>query len=311
MRSAAVLVLLTTSLVVPAAVQAGAAAPPNDWGWNLPRISQRDFDPSQPYVYEATGYGVDVYVLSTGIRTTHNEFRGRAKWGATFGPYQSKDGNGAGTLAAAVVGGTTYGVAKQVSLIAVKVMSGPGNARTADVLDGIDFVVRKAAITRRPSAMLLDVSMRKNAEIDQAIYSAFANYDIHVIVPAGNDGGNACIRTPSGVSGAITVAGLARGPAGAEKPASGSNTGPCIDFLAPGEAIMSASSTNDTSTKIGSGTSLAAAHAAGAVALRISAKGNLKPRAMADALKDASTKNRMATTGLPGTPNSILYTLSH
>jgi len=262
--------------------------------WGLRRISQAGRASGSAsaltftYQYSATGAGVDVYVIDTGIRTTHSQFGGRARWGATFGGYANQDGNGHGTHCAGTIGGSQFGVAKEASLIAVKVLSDSGSGTTADVVSGMNWVVTAARASGRPSVVSMSLGGGASTTVDNAV-AALTNAGVHTVVAAGNSAANASGYSPARAPSAITVGAIDINDA----LASFSNYGSLVDILAPGVSVISSYSTSDTATASLSGTSMATPHVAGLVAYLISKEGNVTPAAMV-------TKVR-TTYGVPST----------
>nr|QIK03896.1 subtilisin-like serine protease precursor [Lignosus rhinocerotis] len=275
--------------------------------WGLQRISQ---DPPLPagsnpnllaynYTYEVTaGEYVDIYIIDTGIRITHTEFNGRAKWGKTFGGYPDADGNGHGTHCAGTAAGRTYGVAKNANLIAVKVLSDGGSGSLSDVISGVDYVVVEAGQTGAPSIASMSLSSPPSIAVDNAVQAATIA-GVHVVVAAGNQGIPASGRSPARAPAAVTVAASDIRDVFAPF----SNYGPSVDIIAPGVSVISAWFTSDTAINIISGTSMATPHVAGLVACLISDGGNLLPEAMSDRLQQLATKN--AISGVP--PGTVNY----
>jgi len=98
--------------------------------WGLDRIDQRALPLSGSYTYNQTGAGVTAYIIDTGILPTHQEFGGRASVGTDLvgDGRNGIDCNGHGTHVAGTIGGATYGVAKGVDLVAVRVFSCTGGS---------------------------------------------------------------------------------------------------------------------------------------------------------------------------------------
>ncbi|WP_203783307.1 S8 family peptidase, partial [Asanoa ferruginea] len=241
----------------------------NPPSWGLDRIDQRNLPLNQSYTYPNTASNVHAYIIDTGIRTTHQQFGGRAVSGfdAVDGG-AADDCNGHGTHVSGTVGGSAYGVAKGVQLVAVRVLNCQGSGTNAQVVGGIDWVTANAI---KPAVANMSLGGGANTAIDNAVNSAI-NSGVTFAIAAGNGNTlgvrqNACNYSPARVPNAITVGATQNNDAAA----SFSNFGTCVDILAPGVNITSSWSTNDTATNTISGTSMATPHVAGAAALVLSA----------------------------------------
>ncbi|KAK0229692.1 serine protease [Armillaria nabsnona] len=256
--------------------------------WGLARISQRAALGSSDtsaltyrYNYDPSGgAGVDVYVVDTGIYTAHSTFGDRASWGATFGGYANADGNGHGTHVAGTVGGTQYGVAKSVHLIAVKVLDDSGSGYISDILAGLEWVIDAVEASGKPSIVSLSLGGSASTTFDNGII-AVINAGIHVVVAAGNDNTNASGTSPARVAAAITVGATTI----ADARASFSNYGSVVDIFAPGQYITSSWIGGTTRTNNISGTSMATPHVSGLVAYLIGLNGNQSPAAISTLIK--------------------------
>ncbi|MCP2271320.1 S8 family peptidase [Actinokineospora diospyrosa] len=279
----------------------GTQVTPPSWG--LDRIDQRDRPSDNTYNYPAnTASNVTAYIIDGGIRTTHQDFGGRATWGTnTTGDGNNTDCNGHGTHVAGTVGGSTYGVAKAVKLVAVKVLNCDGNGTSASFIAGLDWVTANHVSGPAVANVSLGASGTNQAWEDAVRNSI--NDGIVYAISAGNDTEDACNHTPARTPQAITVGATDIN----DRIADFSNYGTCVDILAPGEAILSAYNDSDTGSEYLDGTSMAAPHVTGAAALLVAAEPTLTPARAAEALLLDSTPNKV-TAGRVGTPNRLLAT---
>ena len=267
--------------------------------WGLDRINQRDLPLNNTYSYTNTGAGVRAYIIDTGIRTTHNEFGGRASWGANFADANNTDCHGHGTHVAGTVGGATYGVAKGVSLVAVKVLNCAGSGSTTGVVSGINWV-RQNGI--KPAVANMSLGGGASTSIDNAVTNA-VNSGITFAVAAGNSNFNACFYSPARASAAITVGATTS----TDARASYSNYGSCLDIFAPGSSITSAWNTSNTATNTISGTSMATPHVAGVAALYLQSNPGASTSTVRNALVNNATTGKVTNAG-SGSPNRLLFT---
>jgi len=268
--------------------------------WGLDRIDQRSLPLDRGYGYLQSGAGVTAFVIDTGIRATHTQFGGRVTGGASF---LSGDPNlrcvaGHGTHVAGTIGGRTYGVAKGVALVSVRVLDCTGGGNVTDVIAGIDWVVQHKPAG--PSVINLSLGGDASDELDAAV-SAAVTAGIPVVVAAGNDSRDACQYSPARTSSAITVAASNR----YDQRAYFSNFGSCVDLFAPGEDILSAYNDSDTDSWVDSGTSMASPHVAGIVARMLQTSPGLTPGEVTAQLRSAATPGRI--TDRMGSPNLLAY----
>ena len=270
--------------------------------WGLDRIDQRNRPLSGTYTYNWTGSGVRAYIIDTGIRTTHTQFGGRAAVSADFvgDGRNGQDCNGHGTHVAGTVGGSTYGVAKSVSLRAVRVLNCSGSGTTSGVISGVNWVAANRVL---PAVANMSLGGGASSALDTAVNNAI-NAGVTFAVAAGNSNANACNYSPSRVAAAITVGSTTS----TDARSSFSNFGTCVDIFAPGSSITSAWSTSDTATNTISGTSMASPHVAGAAALYLQANPGASNATVRNALVNNSTTNLITNVGT-GSPNRLLYTL--
>ena len=267
--------------------------------WGLDRIDQADLPLDGNYTYATTGNRVSVYIIDTGIRTTHSEFGGRA-----FGAYTAiadgngtNDCNGHGTHVSGTVGGSTYGVAKGVKLYAVRVLDCTGSGSTSGVIAGIDWVTANAI---KPAVANMSLGGSASAALDQAVQNSIIA-GVTYAVAAGNSNADACLQSPARVVNAITVGATQSNDARA----SYSNYGTCLDIYAPGSGVTSSYNTSDVATAVLSGTSMATPHVTGTVALFLETTPNATPAAVATALTNNAGLNKVTDPGT-GSPNRLL-----
>ena len=256
--------------------------------WGIDRIDQRSLPLSGTYTYTASGSGVTAYIIDTGIRFAHSEFGGRASSG-----YDAVDGgsaddcNGHGTHVAGTVGGSTYGVAKSVSLVAVRVLDCGGSGSWSGVIAGMDWV---AANRRLPAVANMSLGGGANTSVDDAVRRMIGSGVATAIAAGnGNRGGrqqDACNYSPARVAEAMTIGATNN----TDTKASWSNYGNCVDWFAPGVSITSSWYTSNTATNTISGTSMATPHTAGAAALYLSSNPSATPQQVRDALYANTTK---------------------
>ena len=249
----------------------GTQAPTPSWG--LDRLDQRDLPLNGSFTYPNTGAGVTAYIIDTGIRTSHSDFGGRATWGInTTGDGNNTDCNGHGTHVAGTVGGSQYGVAKGVKLIAVKVLNCAGSGSFSGVVAGIDWVTSHHQPGQPAVANMSLGAYGSDTASENAVRSSIAD-GVTYAIASGNSNDNACNYTPARVGEAITV----NASTNTDARASFSNFGTCTDVFAPGQNITSAWISSDTATNTISGTSMAAPHVAGAAALVLGATPQATP----------------------------------
>jgi subtilisin family serine protease len=269
--------------------------------WGIDRIDQRNLPLSNSYTYNNTGAGVRAYIIDTGISTTHNEFGGRASIGAdTVGDGQNgNDCNGHGTHVAGTVGGTTYGVAKEVSLVAVRVLNCSGSGTTAGVIAGVDWVKANAV---KPAVANMSLGGGLSSSLDTAVNNAI-NSGVTFAVAAGNSNRDACKYSPARAAAAITVGATTS----TDARASYSNFGKCLDLFAPGSSITSAWYSSDTATNTISGTSMATPHVAGVAALYLQSNPTATPAEVSSAIIANATTGKVTSAGR-NSPNRLLFT---
>ena len=278
-----------------------------DATWGLARVSQRELEPSTSYYYDNEGgKGVTAYVIDTGIKVDHEEFENRASWGSVLPfPYFKFDDNGHGTHCAGTIGSKTYGIAKNVDLVAVKVMNALGSGVTSDIIKGIEFVVNAhkelvAAKKKGYKGATINLSLgggELNA-LDLAVNAATAA-GVHVAVAAGNDNQDACSLSPARASGPVCVGASNN----ADDKASFSNWGSCVDIFAPGEDILSTFTWSETTLM--SGTSMATPHVVGLLSYFASLYPDINSEFSESLISPALLKQKLIKYGTKGVLNNL------
>jgi len=267
--------------------------------WGLDRIDESDLPLDGFYEFNFDGSGVDAYVIDTGIRASHNQFNGRVSNGFTAinDGRGTEDCNGHGTHVAGTLGSQTYGVAKNVNLIPVRVLDCDGSGSNSGVIAGVNYV---AQVASGPSVANMSLGGGNSPALDAAVENAI-DQGITFVVAAGNSTANACTGSPSRVGPALTV-----GSTTSSDARSGfSNFGSCVDLFAPGSQITSAWWTSNNATNTISGTSMASPHVAGVAALHLDQSPSASPSQVEVAIESAAVSGRLSNI-LSGSPNLLL-----
>ena len=285
----------------PAAREAPRAADArtNPPSWGLDRIDQRELPLDDEYDFTTTGAGVTVYVVDSGIRATHDDFGGRAAgvYNAVNDNRGTEDCHGHGTHVAGTIGGSTYGVAPDVQIRAVRVLDCRNAGTNADLIEGMDWIAANA-----PAGSIANLSLQNYGSVVNAAAERLIDAGVLPVFIGGNQNRDACPNAPRSWRG-ITVGASTR----TDARWASSNDGPCVDLFAPGENITSAGIADDGAVATGwSGTSMAAPHVSGWLARYLEAHPGATLAEAKEAVVSAATTGVL--TGIRnGSPDRLLY----
>ncbi|MEO8337511.1 MAG: PKD domain-containing protein [bacterium] len=269
--------------------------------WGLDRIDQRARPLDNAYVYNGDGTGVTVYIMDTGINYAHVDFGGRAVPGADFvtPSLNGDDCDGHGTGIASLVGGKTYGVAKNVRLVSLRVRDCALGLTSSRIIAAIDWI---AAHPSLPSVVNMSISFNNSPAVVQAVQNSIKSGVVYAVA-AGNSTQDACNWSPANAPDALTVA----SSDDTDSFANFSNYGPCVDVAAPGIRLFMAWAGSDTAIHYGGGTSFSTPQVAGLAALYLQRNPSATPAQVNAVIVANATPN--ALTNVPAnTPNLLLYT---
>jgi subtilisin family serine protease len=253
---------------------------------------------------DSAGKGVNIFVVDTGVRVTHEEFEGRAKFGGSFcDGCNDEDENGHGTHVSSIAAGKTLGVARKANIIGIRVLDADGAGSNSGVIDGLNAVLKMHEESdNKNSVVNMSLGGQQSKAVNDAV-NQLTDAGVHVVVAAGNESQDACNTSPASEPSAITVGATEKKN---DDITDFSNFGKCVDIFAPGRDIQGAGIQNDNDEQVFSGTSQACPHVAGTVALIIAENGNESPAKMAESLADLSTKGVVGKLGNNGSPNRFL-----
>jgi subtilisin family serine protease len=276
----------------------------NPPSWGIDRVDQAALPLDSAYSYASDGSGVKIYVVDTGVLSSHADLANRVDAGfsaITTDNLGTSDGNGHGTHVSGTAAGTLYGLAKAARIVPVRVLDAAGNGTTSGVISGLNWIGTQVTPGVSKAVVNMSLGGAQSTALNTAV-QALVNLGVSVVVAAGNSAANACNSSPSSAPNAVTVGATDS----ADRFATYSNRGSCVDILAPGSAVTSDWNTSNSATATLSGTSMATPHVAGAVALLLQS-GFQTPAQISTALRGNSKSGVIA--GVPsGTANQFLFT---
>ena len=284
--------------------------------WNLDRLDQHAKHLDGVYAPEGTGKLASVYIIDTGVRYTHDEFEGRAHYAGfdaidklTGSNQKGQDCHGHGTHCAGTAAGKTYGVAKKATIYSVRALGCQGSGAVSGIVEGMDFIASKVDKGEHtgPVVFSLSLGVRQSSSLNAAIQRAM-DKGIVAVSAAGNQGGDSCDYSPASARVGIAVGATDQ----SDNAVSFSNAGECTDISAPGESITSSHSKCDSCTATLSGTSMAAPHVAGYMAVLLSLHPQMTAVEAKNKMIKQSTKDIVGLAAISGslasrTPNRFLY----
>jgi hypothetical protein len=302
-------------------------------GWNANRISHRNFSRGYeegPWVHDLhLGTGVQVYVLDTGINTQHPGFAGSTViFGGDFVSSNTRlardrsqhvpvttDNQGHGTMCAGVIAGK-HGLAPQASTVAVRIADDSNRSACDDVVAGVEWVLSQPGPNNLKVISLSHYGFSGTPDVNSALVAA-VNRGVHVVVCAGNDGGNACDVQPSNAPDVITVGSIngynaipqfGTTDTDGNQELEGSNVGKCVTVFAPGSKVPTLYAKNEDSeyAYFSWGTSVATPQVAAVVANQLSKVGPVSPKEMKNWIVEEATKDQIEGE-LKGSPNLIVF----
>ena len=280
---------------------------PISWGQkritsSSPRDTLADYTHNKDW-----GTNVDAYIIDTGVRCSHQEFGNRCIWGFNSIGGDDTDHNGHGTHCAGTVAGGMYGIAKNTTVIAVKVLADNGVGSIASVIAGIEWTVSSSKSRSKPSLANLSLGVKSRSWILSKAVDEAVKEGISFSIAAGNQQVDACLYSPALSESGVTVGSTDLNSDNKKFPfdmrSPSSNFGNCVDIFAPGTGTVSAYASSNTAYATLSGTSMAAAHVAGAMAVLLTAG----PATPADIKNALITSSRSGILHLEGSPDRLLH----
>lgn len=274
--------------------------------WGLDRINQRD----QPLdLFAGTcrfGEEIDVFVIDTGINTQHREFKNRIREGYNFvsgeDPSNIEDCFGHGTHVSSTLLGSSYGVSKRAVVHPLRVFPCFGSAPYSVIISALNWIAEWTKIHSKRGVINMSLGGGKSIALNNALEKLITDYHHIIVVAAGNNGIDACTRSPASAPLAITVGATIK----PDKIAGYSNIGSCIDIVAPGSYILGGWVGGKTNSAVLSGTSMASPHVAGIAVAFLETYPNATSIDIIDMIKSSASPNKISDIPI-NTANLLAY----
>lgn len=265
----------------------------------IPGLDLLDGVVDENFTFNATGQGMTVFVLDTGI-SPHSEFGDRLLEGENFinDGRDASDCQGHGTHVASTAVGTLAGVAKGAQVVPMRVLGCNGRGSTNGIIRAINSAVQRTQQQGLRSIINMSLGGGVSFGLDRVVDRAM-DANVFVAAAAGNENANACGGSPAR-SGAMTVCATTF----EGRRAGFSNFGDCVDICAPGQGIAGASASDPNRFVRFSGTSMACPHVAGAAALAMEAFPDLDASEIKSLL---ISESRDGLRNLNGSPDRLLF----
>ena len=275
--------------------------------WGLDRVDQRERiggGGDGSYQFLSAGAGTTVYVGDTGV-FPHQDLAGRISpsgYTAYDDGRGTVDCNGHGTHVSTTIAGTQYGIAKNATIVPIRLLNCEGRGSYSGIIAALDWILSPTNPNPKTQAVLnLSLGGGKSDALNDAI-ERIVNAGITAVVAAGNERTDACTRSPASAVNAITVGATEIG----DTKASYTNFGTCVDINAPGSLITGGWYIGTSSTRTISGTSMASPHVAGAAAVYRGLYPTATVAQVTAALVSTATPDVLTNLNV-GTPNKLLY----
>jgi subtilisin family serine protease len=309
--------------------------------WDLDVLDSRAGVTDTTYTYPNTGTGVTVYVIDSGLTPTHAEFASahilpginfvqasdpatscgkNRPADTTVDPADTLDQAGHGTAVSSLVVGAKYGVAKDATIVPVRILDCDGGGNTPDVTSAVDWIIGQHAADGTPAVVNMSFGADFVAADLDAAAQSLIDAGITVVVAAGNSNMDACTTSPARVPAAITAAAVTSALVEPAWPnGQSTNWGSCVDMYAPGAGVVVAKWDTPAGGAYADGTSFSSPLIAGGAAQVLAdhptwspaqVAADLSSRATYGVVTGARSVNKLLDVGPIGTFDGTAPTIS-